>query len=236
MKIVARQEAFWIGCILGSVVFGSWSTRYKTIREPMAGGFLVFTGGMIGFSTIQPGDSVNAIAFATMSGFGFGVVLILVVAGVQLCTPHHLIATSTAVVTTVRAIGGAVGLAIYSAVFRTNIEGKLPAYIAKAAASSGLPVDSIPAFLAAFLDNDSAALSQMTDVTPTIITASAKAMKQAYADSIRIVFIIAIPLGVLAVVASLFLAKVNKLMNYGVDAPVEALHAKHHHEHASTKA
>jgi hypothetical protein len=233
MKIVARQEAFWIGCIIGSVIFGYWSTKYKTIREPMAGGFLIFTCGMIGFSTIQPGHSANAIAFATISGFGFGVVLILVVAGVQLCTPHHLIATSTAVVTTTRATAGAIGLTMYAAVFRTRIEEKLPAYIAEAALINGLSPDSIPVFVGAFLSNDTAVLTNTTGVTPTMITASIVAMKQAYADSLRIIFIMAVPFGVAAIAACYFLANINKLMNYGVDAPVETLHAKHHQDNVS---
>ncbi|KEF63228.1 uncharacterized protein A1O9_01205 [Exophiala aquamarina CBS 119918] len=228
MKIVARQEAFWIGCIIGSVIFGFWSTKYKTIREPMAGGFLIFTGGQVGFSTIQPGQSVNAIAFCTISGFGFGVVLVLVVAGVQLCTPHHLIATSTAVVTTTRGMAGAIAIAMYSAVFRTRIEQRLPAYVGEAALSSGLSPDSVPAFVGAFLTNDTALLTNTTGVTPKMLAASVVAMKQAYADSLRMVFIMAVPFGVAAIIACYFLASINKMMHYGVDAPVELLHAKNY--------
>lgn len=230
MKVVARQEAFWAGCIIGSVLFGYWSTKFKTIRAPLAGGFFIFTCAMVGFSTIQPGHSVNAIAFATMSGFGFGVVLILVVAGVQLCTPHSLIATATAVVTTARASAGAIAIAMYAAVFRTRIEEKLPAYIAEAAMTNGLSPDSVPGFVAAFLSNDTTVLSNTTGVTTSLIAASVVAMKQAYADSLRIVFIMAVPFGVVALIACYFLADINKLMNYGVDAPVEALHAKRHQD------
>lgn len=230
MKVVARQEAFWAGCIIGSVLFGYWSTKFKTIRAPLAGGFFIFTCAMVGFSTIQPGHSVNAIAFATMSGFGFGVVLILVVAGVQLCTPHSLIATATAVVTTARASAGAIAIAMYAAVFRTRIEEKLPAHIAEAAMTNGLSPDSVPGFVAAFLSNDTTVLSNTTGVTTSLIAASVVAMKQAYADSLRIVFIMAVPFGVVALIACYFLADINKLMNYGVDAPVEALHAKRHQD------
>lgn len=232
MKVVARQEAFWVGCIIGSILFGYWSTRYKTIREPMAGGFFIFTCAMIGFSTIQPGQSVNAIAFATLSGFGFGVILILVIAGVQLCTPHHLIATSTAVVTTARAAAGAIAVAMYAAVFRTRIEKKLPAYVAQAALVNGLSPESIPVFIGAFLSNDETLLGNITGITPSVVAASVVAMKQAYADSLRIVFIVAVPFGVVAFAACYFLADINRLMNYGVEAPVETLHAKKRHEAA----
>ena len=96
-------------------MFGYASTKFKTVREPLAAGFLIFTCGLIGLATIQPGQSANAIIFVTIAGIGFGAVLILVVSGVQLCTPHKLIATATAVVTTTRAVVGSIATAIFLA-------------------------------------------------------------------------------------------------------------------------
>lgn len=46
---------------------------------------------------------------------------------------------------------------------------------------------------------------------------------QAFADSFRIVYIIAAPFGAVAAVAALWLGSVNMTMNYRVDAPVEKL-------------
>jgi hypothetical protein len=59
-----------------------------------------------------------------------------------------------------------------------------------------------------------------------IIAASAAAMKQAFADSIRVVFIIAAPFGVLACIISIFLGDLRKAISYTIDAPIEQLHSR----------
>jgi hypothetical protein len=53
--------------------------------------------------------------------------------------------------------------------------------------------------------------------------------EQVYADGVRVVYIIAAPFGVLAWIACFFLGDLKETTNYHVDAPVEDLHAKHHH-------
>ncbi len=78
-----------------TVIWGYWSVKTKSIRVPLFAGFLVFTGGIVGIATIQPGDSARACIFAGMAGIGFGAPLVLVIAGIQLVTPHALIATGT---------------------------------------------------------------------------------------------------------------------------------------------
>ncbi|KIW13895.1 hypothetical protein PV08_06676 [Exophiala spinifera] len=228
MKVVARQEGFYVGCFIGSAVFGYLSSKLRSVREGTAVGYLLLTGGLVGFATIQPGDSVNAIAFAVLSGLGLGVILALVISAIQLCTPHHLIATSTAVLTTTRALALTVGVSVYSAVFTDAIDKKTPAMIASAAAKNGVPVTSIPEFVEAFLGKDSNALGKISGVTPSVLAACAVAVKHASADSLRLVFIIAAPVSALAVLLCYFMADLRTLMDYRVDAPLEELHAKQH--------
>ena len=213
--------------MLTTVVWGYWSTRFRTIRAPLFAGFFLFTAGIIGLATVEPGDSLNALAFAAIAGIGFGAPLILVVSGVQLSTPHRLIATATAVTTSSRAIAATIFTAIYAAAFASRLSGDLPNDVAAAAAKAGLPATSIKAFVEALLGKDTAALAKVPGVTPAIIGAAAAAVKQAFADSVRVVYIIAVPFGVIACIACCFLGDIRKTMNYRVDAPVEDLHAKH---------
>lgn len=191
-------------------------------------GFLLFTSAIVGIATIQPNNSINAIIFAGLAGLGMGGPLVLVVAGVQLSTPHHLIATATAVTTSSRAVSATVFTAIYGAALTTRLNNYIPSYIAGAALKAGLPESSLKAFIGALAGNDSAALPSIPGVTPTIIKASIAALKQAYADGIRVVYIIAAPFGAVACLACFFLGDLKSVMNYSVDAPVEDLHAKHH--------
>jgi len=192
-------------------------------------GFVFFTAGILGLATVQPGQSVNATAFSVLAGIGFGAPLILIVTGVQLSTPHKLIAVATACTTSSRAIAGAIFSAINAAAFNTRLKNDLPKYVAKAASAAGLPATSLPAFMEALSAGDTAALAKVPGVTPTVIAQGARALQQAFADSVRIVFIIAVPFGVVACIACWFLGDLRETMNYRVDAPVEELHAKRDH-------
>ena len=210
------------------MLWGYASTRFKTIREPLFVGFVIFTGGIVGLATVQPGQSTNAIVFSALVGLGLGAPLTLAVTGVQLSTPKNLIATATAVTTCARAVAASVFTAIFSAAFSTRLTKNLPNDVAGAALKAGLPPSSLKAFVEALAGGDSAALSHIPGVTPKILASGLAALKQAYADSIRVVFIIAAPFGVLACICCLFLGRLRTTMNYSVDAPVEDLHAKGH--------
>ncbi|KAJ9603759.1 hypothetical protein H2200_011945 [Cladophialophora chaetospira] len=224
--IVARSQACWIPAAASVVVWGFVSTRFRTIREPMLVGFVFFTAGLVGLATIQPGQSVSAIAFACLTGIGIAAPLVLTITGVQLTTPHKLIATATSCTTSARAVAGAVFSAIFAAAFNSRLTDRLPKYVARAALAAGLPAASLPEFIEALSTGDAQALANIPGVTPTVIAEGASALQQAFADSLRIVFIIAVPFGAAAAVACLFLGDVRKTMNYHVDAPLEELHVK----------
>jgi hypothetical protein len=196
----------------------------------MAVGFALFTAGTVGFATIQPGQSTRAIIFSGLSGTGFGAPLVLIIAGVQLSTPHHLIATATAVTTSARALAISTFTAIYSAALSTRLEKNIPSYVAGAALSAGLPPASAAAFVGAVVSKNKTALLKIPDVTPAITQVGVHALKHAYADGLRVVYMIAAPFGALAVVACFFLGDLKRTMGYRVDAPVEDLHAKRHHD------
>jgi hypothetical protein len=176
---------------------------------------------LIGLSTIQPGQQVNAIAFSCLVGIGFGAPLILVVTGVQLSTPHRLIATATACTTSSRAVAGTIFSAINTASFNTRLKQYKPEYIARAASAAGLPAASIPEFIKDLSEGATVAVGEVAGVTPTVIAQGARALQQAYADSLRVIFIIAAPFGVLACIACWFVGDLRETMNYRVDAPIE---------------
>ena len=227
---VARQMPFWVACLLTTGIWGWCSTRFRTIREPLSVGFLVFTSGIIGLATIQPNASTKAVIFSGLAGMGFGALIVLLVTGVQLSTPHHVITTATALFVSSRAISAAVFTAIYVAAFSARLNEKLPAYVGKAVVMAGLPATSVPAFVKALAALEIASLRQIPGVTPAIIAAGVAALKQAYADSVRVVWIIAAPFGVVACIGCLFLGDLQSTMNYRVDAPMEELAVKDPHK------
>jgi ribonuclease PH len=132
--------------------------------------------------------------------------LVLIVAGVQLSTPHHLIATATAVTTSSRAVSATVFTAIYSVTLNTRLNKYIHSYVADAAIKAGLPTSSVEVFVKAIADSNSEGLSGINGATPAIISAGVAALKQAFADGIRAVYMIAVPFGALACVACFFWA------------------------------
>ena len=234
--LAAREQPFWIAGGIATVCWGFWSMRAKSIRVPLAAGFLVSTAGMAAFATLQPGDSTKSVVFSGLAGIGLGAPLVLIIAGIQLGTPHALIATATSLAISCRAVAAAAFTAIYSAALTERLESRLPSYVGKAALMAGLPPTSVQAFVGALLTEDTASLVQIPGVTPAIIGAGAAAVKQAFADSIRVVFIIAAPFGLLGCFLCLFLADQSETMTYRVDAPIEDLHARHHHQNGTSHA
>lgn len=232
---VAREQPFWIACGLSTVLWGYASTKFRTIRELLFAGFLILTAGIVGFATIQPQDSTRTIVFSGLSGIGFGAPLILIITGVQLSTPHHLIATATAVTTSARSVSATVFTAIYTAALNTSLQRQLPNDISKAAIKAGLPLGSAEAFALALSGGNATALSTIPGVTPAIIAAGISGLKQGFANSIRVVYIIAAPFGALACVACFFIGDVSKQMDYRVDAPIEDLHSRHHNVQEDTQ-
>jgi hypothetical protein len=192
-------------------------------------GFLILTGGLVGLATTQPGQSTSAIVFSGLFGLGFGAPLSLIIAGVQLSTPYHLIATATALTTSTRAVAAAMFTAIYSAVVNNRLDKYIPSYVAEAAIRAGLPGTSVPAFVGALASNNATAIPHIPGVTPLVIGSGVNALKHAFADGIRAVFMIAAPFSAVACIACFFLGDMKNVMNYHVDAPMEDLHAKHHH-------
>ncbi|KAJ5740472.1 hypothetical protein N7493_000344 [Penicillium malachiteum] len=234
LLMAAREQPYWIAGGIGTMIYGYISTRYRTIRPPLSVGFLLLTAGVVGLATIEPKDDVSSMVFAGLAGLGFGSPLILLIAAVQLCTPHHLIATATAATTCSRAIAAAIFTAIFNAAMNTRLDKYIPEYVGKAASEAGLPSNSVAAFVEDISSNNLAQLANVSGVNSTIIAAGTAAFKQAYADGVRVVFIIAAPFGLVACIASWFLGDLRGVMDYTVQAPVEDLHSKRKNENPAS--
>lgn len=220
--------SFYVAAMIATFLFAYISSRFRTIREPLLGGFILATSGIGALASIRPDDGLRQLVFGAMTGCGFGS-LFLLIAGVQLSTQHGLIATASAVATSVRAIGSTVGSAIFVAIFTNRLGTNIPKYVASAALGAGLPATSLPEFIPAIASHNATALEGIPDATADVINAATAALENAYADSMRINFIISAAIGIATCIAVLFISDLRKTMTYQVDAPVEELHAKHQH-------
>ncbi|EMC98753.1 hypothetical protein BAUCODRAFT_145786 [Baudoinia panamericana UAMH 10762] len=217
-----------------TMLFAAFSSKAKMIRSPLVIGFAIWTAGIAVLAAVQPGQLGIALAGATLVGVGIGAPIVLIIAAVQLSSPHHLIATATAAVVASRALAGGIFTAVYSAVMTNRLDKYIPSYVSTAALGSGLPPSSLGAFIGALTSHDFAGLSQIPGVSPAITAAGAAALTKAYADGIRVIFIIAAPFGIVACIFTCLLPNLKGKMDYLVEAPMEELHHRHHHFSHST--
>jgi hypothetical protein len=211
-------------------IYGVISVKAKSVRWPLLVAFILWTAGLVGQSTLQPGQFSTALGTIALVGIGLAGPLILIVAGVQLSIPPLLMATGSAAVVCMRAFGATIFTAIYDAAVNGRLNRFIPTYIANAVLPLGLSPSSLGPFIGALSTQDFATLEALPGVTPRIIAAGVQALQQAFTDAIRIVFIVAAALGVLACGLCFCLQSLQDQMNYQVDAPVESLHAKHQTE------
>ncbi|KAG8425490.1 hypothetical protein J3458_002185 [Metarhizium acridum] len=177
LLVAVRAQPFWMASGLSTLFWGYWSIKAKSIRVPLSAAFLIFTGGIVGFATIQPDDSLGTWFFAGVSGIGFGGPLILIITGIQLATPHVLIATATALAVTTRAVSVAVFTVILSIAFTERLQPNIVSQVSTTALKAGLPAPSVVVFVAALAAKDMAALRYIQGVTPQIIAAGIQALR-----------------------------------------------------------
>ncbi|CAK1364172.1 unnamed protein product [Cercospora beticola] len=222
LPLFAASSAF-------TAIYGWASSHFKDIKYCMFVGFALYTGGIVGLATVQPGQPGVAIGSLTLCGIGLAGPLVLILTGTQLSVQHHLIATATALVVASRTLAASMFVAAYSTALNQRLGTYIPTYIANAVVPAGLPPQSIGAFIGAFASGAREAVAQVPGVTPAIIAAAGAAYQQAFADGVRVVFIIAAPFGAVGCVLCLLLPSFSDKMDYLVEAPLEDLHKRANH-------
>ena len=109
---------------------------------------------------------------------------------------------SNGLVSTSRLIGGAVAQAIYNSIKVNRYADEIPAKVTAAAAASGF-TGSIPKLLKASALNTAAAYKLVPGINAKVIAATQLAVKEAYVDAFRLVYLVAIAFGALAISAAL---------------------------------
>ncbi|KAL8281240.1 hypothetical protein RQP46_006274 [Phenoliferia psychrophenolica] len=226
--LATRFSTFLFANITGSIFVQWFSYKYKSVKSLLVGGYFLFLVGMIGMATLKansPLMSKLAVAWAAIAGFGFSAPIALLIATAQLGVEPQYIGLVSGLLISARSVGGAIGVAIATAVWEQKLTVALPAYIAKAAVKAGLPETSLVTFVTGIATNN---------VTPAILMAGGAAALDAYAYALKYIWIVVIPFVVIAMLSCLFLTGVSDSMNYLVDRPTEAIHHADHLEEKNT--
>ncbi|KAL4878065.1 major facilitator superfamily domain-containing protein [Aspergillus karnatakaensis] len=194
------------GTMIGAVVSAGVVYRTREVRWVAIVGCIGLTLSVGLMALLQPGIYFTAWFFPTaVMGMCIGVFAVLNPVIAAICTPNELVATSVTIGTSVRGLGGALGIVIISTVFQNKITAYLPAQLGEALTQAGLSLSVLPQILGALGHGDTAALSEIPGLTSEAIAALVAANQQAYADAYRFMWYALISFCVWTLISACFL-------------------------------
>ncbi|KIW95963.1 uncharacterized protein Z519_03029 [Cladophialophora bantiana CBS 173.52] len=173
-------------------------------------------------SVIQPGMNQAAFFVPEVAiAMGVGALGTCVVLIVTLAAPNRYIGHAVALATSIRSLGGAVGLVMFAQVLQSKVKERLVPMFTKAVLEAQLPPTSVVPLLKAMLTGEESVILQVPGVTLATISAATRAIHQAYADSFRYVWWANLPFGVVSIVLACFLKSTRKQMTIEVVSAVK---------------
>jgi EmrB/QacA subfamily drug resistance transporter len=190
------------GLLIVSITSGQVIARTGKYRAFPIAGSAVMAIGLFLLSRMSPSSSTLFDSLGMLLlGMGLGGVMQVLVIIVQNGVPHSELGVATSGATFFRSIGGSFGTAIFGAIFANVLVGNLASHL------HGL---SLPAGFSA-ADATPAALSHL----PAVVHAG---FVSGYAESIQTVFLVAVPIAVLAFLATWLIPQVE-LRQWAAPAP-----------------
>lgn len=165
-----------------------------------------FGGGLVGAT---PDTSDMMIAMGTVAGFGVGGILVPAATVALIVVPDSLLATTAALSLSIRTLGGSIGYTIYLAVFSNKLTTNLPEYVVQYITEAGLAPAYVEGFVTTFLTNP-ISISSAQGYTDDIGAAAVIGSRWGYSESLKWVWVVSIPFGILAMIACLFVPPIKK--------------------------
>ncbi|WP_217614411.1 MFS transporter [Cellulomonas sp. GbtcB1] len=191
-----------LGLFLSSTIAGRFITKYGRYKGFMIAGGVLLTGGLALMGTIRYDTSFVLVGlFMFVMGAGVGMLMQNLVLAVQNILDVSETGSGTATVAFFRTLGGAIGVSALGAVLGNRITG----YLTDGLVSAGI---------------DPAALGGGTTSVPDVSTLPEPVktiVESSYGHGIADLFLIAVPLGVIALIAVLFLKEVPLGRRSGVE-------------------
>ncbi len=188
-----------IGLLVMSIGSGRYISRTGRYRWfPLAGTVLV-TVGLILLSRLGAHTSLTVVGLDILVfGAGLGLFIQVLTLVVQNAVPMRQMGVATSSVTFFRSMGGAIGASALGAVLTARIAAEFPRFLPRAVLAGG--GDKV-----ARLVQSPAALRVLKITHPAIH----EGIIQAYSHAIDTLFLVAVPVSVLSVIAALFIKQVK---------------------------
>ncbi|KAI9729356.1 MAG: hypothetical protein M1834_006879 [Cirrosporium novae-zelandiae] len=215
-------EIGWLSCappaatVAGGVTAGVIFKRLGHAKWQLIACCLLYTSFVGGMAAATADTKPLALAFTILACFGVGYLefITIVIAGL-VCSPSD-IGLACGLLGSLRQVSGCIATTIYMSILTNRLGTTIPSNIIPAALSAGLPGSEIPTLLKALTaaagTPSPSSLTSVPGITSQIISAVDLAVKTAYAQAFRTVYLASIAFGGLALVAALFSKDIAHLM------------------------
>ncbi|OCK74475.1 putative major facilitator superfamily transporter [Lepidopterella palustris CBS 459.81] len=218
IQVGVKALGFGIGQTIGSTVMNLLMTVFKNHQqENLLFSCLLMTACISALACVNPTNPNTVVVLSAFAGWGVGGIIAPIATVALSTTPDAFIATVVSIIQACRFLGGAIGYSIYYAVFTGKVKTRLPAAVAKYAVDAGLPLQSVPQFVLAFITAPTT-LNKVDGATPQIIEAATLGSRWAYAESLKYVWLTTIPFGALCIILCLFMGSNSKYQTNRVAA------------------
>ncbi|KAL3460213.1 major facilitator superfamily domain-containing protein [Aspergillus heterothallicus] len=218
LNLLAYVLPLMAGCVIPAWLLAGRG-HYRTYLTGSLILISIFCGLL---ALVTPSRHAMALGLLAVIGFGNGGPSILPVVLVTYAVPEFLIGTASTVMTSIRALGGIIGITVFTAIYSNDVSSKLPTAVAKAAIEAGLPESSLTQFLPAFLGGQQNLLASINGVTAQVLAACVEASKVASAASFRNVWFVNMAFGLVAAILSVFLLPVKDRMTNHIESALES--------------
>lgn len=175
---------------LASVAFapvaGLYSSTRKVVRSPLVVGLLSLVIFNVLMATVNSHTTLSVLwGYPVFAGVGLGMILPIVMVAAQMDTPPELISITSGLMTSIRSVGAAIGLAINNAIIHNSLSKNLAPKVAEATLPLGFPEAELPALIGALSSGDPSALESIPGITQAVGFAALAAFKDAYSIAFR---------------------------------------------------
>lgn len=214
----------FFGMLLFSTPFVAfYSTKYKDIKNPIIVGFVLCLVGVIGLGTGNATSGTRGLVFNGFLGIGFSALLMLIMTVVQFSSPPLYIGVASALAISARTMGGTVGYAIATVIWKNVHVSKASSYIFKAVTPLGFDSANLDALVSGILNGNT---TGVPGATTAIVAAASSANSEALAYGYGRAWYAQIPAIAIAIAGIIFVSNPAKKMDYVIDAPLEDLGLK----------
>ncbi|KAK5061534.1 hypothetical protein LTR84_008078 [Exophiala bonariae] len=172
-------------------------------------------------ATVNQNTPARAIVFVGLANVMIGATNCISVLIVQLGARDEDIGLATGLVNSVRGIGGAVGVAVYSSLLANRVASTYGPTISSALLAAGLPDSSLTDFLTGLPTGN---IMNVPGVTPLIIDAGLEAQKNVFVGAFRLIYCVTVAFGGLAIIGSVFVASVDDKLTQQVNVQLDRPH------------